>query len=135
LTIRKGRIHFNEERLRELAAQNTKALGDHKPGRGAPGFGGRTRNWRALKRAVLSASSTALEQHRQALQAKQGGRADGRSRFATVAGSPATSTGAMPFAQAQELTRARNEINALDLQKQGKTSSAWKKLSAEKNPA
>src|SRR5260221_10861044 len=63
-----GRIHFNEERLGELAAQNTKALGHIKQAEERQFFA--QQELAALKKR-LSASSTPLDQHRKALQAKQ----------------------------------------------------------------
>ncbi len=122
-----GRIHFNEERLGELAAQNTKALGDITQAEERQ-FAAE-QELAALKER-LTASSAALEQHRTALQTKQEAvrRVEAELRRSQEAQQEAQSEA---FAQAQELTRARNEINALDLQKQGNVV-RLEKLSAEK---
>jgi chromosome segregation protein len=122
-----GRIHFNEERLRELAAQNTKALGDITQAEERQLAA--EQELAALKER-LAASSAALEQHRKALQAKQEAvrTVEAELRRSQEAQQEAQSDA---FAQAQELTRARNEINALDLQKQGNVV-RLEKLSAEK---
>ncbi len=122
-----SRVHFNEERLRELAEQNAKALGDITQAE--------ERHFTAEQEltaltARLEASQAALEQHRQALQGKQEAvqAVEAELRRLQEAQRQAQSEA---FAQAQHLTRARNEINALDLQKQGNVV-RLEKLSAEK---
>ena len=122
-----SRIHFNDERLHELASQNTKALADISQGE---------ERHRAAQQEVtalterLAASTTALEQHRDALRAKQlaAEKLENDLRQLQEAQRQAQ---ADAFAQAQQLTRIRNEINALDLQKQGNVV-RLEKLSAEK---
>ncbi len=122
-----SRVQFNEERLRELAAQNTKALADITQAE--------ERHLAAEQELTaltgrLEASQAALAQHRQALQAKQEAAqaVEVELRRLQEAQRQAQSDA---FAQAQHLTRARNEINALDLQKQGNVV-RLEKLSAEK---
>ncbi len=78
----------------------------------------------------LAASSAALEQHRQALQARQEAVAAVEENLRQLQETQRQAQ-ADAFAQAQQLTRARNEINALDLQKQGNVV-RLEKLSAEK---
>ena len=122
-----SRIHFNEERLREFAAQNTKALADLTQAE--------ERRRAAEEELVavsdrLSASKAALEQHRQTLSASQ-------EALRTVElelrqqQDALRQAQAAAFAAAQDLTRVRNEITALDLQKQGNVV-RLEKLSAEK---
>ncbi len=122
-----SRIQFNEERLRELAAQNTKALGDISQAE--------ERHLAAEQELTaltgrLETSQAALDQHRQALQSRQEAvqSVEAELRRLQEAQRQAQSDA---FAQAQHLTRARNEINALDLQKQGNVV-RLEKLSAEK---
>src|SRR5262249_23178925 len=63
-----SRIHFNEERLREFAAQNTKALADMTQAEERKLIAEQELGTVAEQ---LAASEAALEQHRQALAAKQ----------------------------------------------------------------
>jgi len=122
-----SRIQFNEERLRELAAQNAKALADITQAE---------ERCRAAQEELasvsekLSKSEAALVQHKEDLSAKQEALQaveDGlRQRQESLREAQATA-----FAAAQDLTRIRNEITALDLQKQG-NSIRLEKLSAEK---
>jgi chromosome segregation protein len=122
-----SRIQFNEERLRELASQNTRALAE------ITQAGERCHAASSeLKTVVerLTASENALLQHRLTLEQKQwalntvGGDLCQRQEALHQAQSEA-------FTAAQDLTRIRNEITALDLQKQG-NSIRLEKLSAEK---
>jgi chromosome segregation protein len=122
-----SRIQFNEERLREIESQNSKALAE---------IAQAEERCRAATEELasvtekLSASESALRQHKQNLSAKQqalGVVEDGlRQRQESLREAQATA-----FAAAQDLTRIRNEITALDLQKQG-NSIRLEKLSAEK---
>ena len=122
-----SRIHFNEERLREFAAQNTKAMADLTQAE---------ERRRAAEQDLarvgeqLQGSGTALEQHRQTLAARQDTlrTLEAELRDAQEALRQAQSDA---FAAAQDLTRVRNEITALDLQKQGNLV-RLEKLSAEK---
>jgi len=122
-----GRIQFNEERLRELAAQNTKAVADI--------TSAEERHLVAEEELAalterLAASQAGLAQHRTALQSRREALQllEDNLRRTQEAQRQAQSDA---FAQAQHLTRARNEINALDLQKQGNVI-RLEKLSAEK---
>jgi len=122
-----SRIQFNEERLREFAAQNTKATADITEAEERNRFAS---DELTSVRTRMAASETALAQHKQTLQARQaalqkietdirGGQEELRQAQSDA------------FAAAQDLTRVRNEINALDLQKSGNVV-RLEKLSAEK---
>ena len=122
-----SRIHFNEERLRELEQQNARALSDISEAEE------RTRAAQeelAVVTEKFATANTALEQHRKTLEAK-------REALQYVEQELIAKQEAMrkaqsdAFAAAQQLTRVRNEINALDLQKQGNVV-RLEKLSAEK---
>lgn len=122
-----GRVQFNEERLSELATQNTKALQDINEAE--------ERKLIAEQELVsvqerLAASQATLEGHRQALAEKQAAaqavERDLQSRQEALRKLQSES-----FTAAQQLTRVRNEINALDLQKQGNIV-RLEKLSSEK---
>jgi chromosome segregation protein len=122
-----SRIQFNEERLRELASQNTKALAEITQAEE------RCHAASAELQAVvdrLAASESALLQHRVALEQKQRAlntvEEDLRQRQEALRQAQSEA-----FAAAQDLSRIRNEITALDLQKQG-NSIRLEKLSAEK---
>ncbi|MGB7748122.1 MAG: chromosome segregation protein SMC [Verrucomicrobiia bacterium] len=122
-----SRIQFNEERLRELASQNTKALADITQAEE------RCHTASAELQAVterLAASENALLQHRVAIEQKQWAlntvEDDLRQRQESLRQAHADA-----FTAAQDLSRIRNEITALDLQKQG-NSIRLEKLSAEK---
>jgi chromosome segregation protein len=122
-----SRVHFNEERLRELAAQNTQALSDISQAE--------ERHLAAEQEAGalrerLTASQAALARHREALRARQDGLHGVEEELRRLQEEQrAAQAGA--FAQAQQLARVRNELNALDLQKQGNVV-RLEKLSAEK---
>jgi chromosome segregation protein len=122
-----SRIQFNEERLRELAAQNTRALTEINQAEERCHAASSE-----LKAVVerLTASENALLQHCLTLEQKQWAlntvEEDLRQRQEALR---KAQSGA--FAAAQDLTRIRNEITALDLQKQG-NSIRLEKLSAEK---
>ncbi|EEF61823.1 chromosome segregation protein SMC [Pedosphaera parvula] len=122
-----SRIQYNEERLRELAAQNASALAEITEAE--------ERHLVAEQELDvltdrLSASTATLEQHRASLQSKQDAlrEVEEELRQRQEALRQAQS---QAFSQAQQLTRVRNEINALDLQKQGNVV-RLEKLSAEK---
>jgi len=122
-----SRIQFNEERLREFAAQNTKAMADMTQAE--------ERRLVAQQEAAtvaehLAASTAALEQHRLTLASKQEAlrKVEDDLRHQQEALRVAQ---AEAFSAAQDLSRARNEINSLDLQKQGNVV-RLEKLSAEK---
>jgi chromosome segregation protein len=122
-----NRIHFNEERLREFATQNTKAMADltqAEERRRAAGEELEAAN------GHLAASEVALQEHGRTLSARQDAlrqvEAEMRQQQESLRHAQADA-----FAAAQELSRVRNEVNALDLQKQGNVV-RLEKLSAEK---
>jgi chromosome segregation protein len=122
-----SRIQFNEERLREIAAQNAKALADITQAEE------RCRAAQEELKAVaekLSASEAALAEHRLALEKKQFALNQVENDLKRLQEELRAAQSAA-FAAAQDLTRIRNEITALDLQKQG-NSIRLEKLSAEK---
>ncbi len=122
-----SRIHFNDERLRELESQNSKALAD------IAQAGERCRTADEELRSVrqhLSGSEAALAEHRQALTQKQS-TLDQVESDAKRLQEELRAAQSAAFAAAQDLTRVRNEITALDLQKQG-NAIRLEKLSAEK---
>jgi chromosome segregation protein len=122
-----SRIHFNDERLRELESQNSKALADIAQGEERCHLAAAEL---ASVTERLTTSEAALAQHKEALQAKRDALREVeetlRARQESLRRAQSES-----FAAAQDLTRARNEINALDLQKQGNVV-RLEKLSAEK---
>jgi chromosome segregation protein len=122
-----SRIHFNEERLKEFAAQNTKALADITEAQERSRV---ATDELSNVTASLENSAAALESHRTTLAERQAAiaRVEEQIRDGQEALRQAQ---ADAFAAAQELTRAKNEITALDLQKQGNVA-RLEKLSAEK---
>jgi len=121
------RIQFNEDRMRDWQAQNARAASDitqaEERRRVAEDELGQ-----ASQR--LAASTAAVQSHQRALQAKgealQAVEAQLRSAQEALRQAQAES-----FAAAQQLSRARNEIVSLDLQKEG-NAARLEKLSAEK---
>jgi chromosome segregation protein len=122
-----SRIHFNEERLREFATQNTKAMADLTQAEER-----RRTAAEELDKAIgqLAGSETALKEHRQTLAARQVA-LQGVEENLLQQQEALRQAQADAFAAAQDLTRVRNEITALDLQKQGNVV-RLEKLSAEK---
>jgi chromosome segregation protein len=122
-----SRIQFNEERLRELGVQNTKALAEISQAEERRHIAAQEHS---TVTANLEASGQALAKYRAALESKKEALRDVedslRSRQEALRQAQSEAFGA-----AQELTRARNELTALDLQKQGNTV-RLEKLSAEK---
>ena len=122
-----SRIQFNEERLQELEQQNFKALSEIAE---AEQRTAATQQELADVTERVVASTAALEQQRAALdekrQALQQVEAETQRQQEALRKAQADA-----FAAMQELTRARNEINALDLQKQGNLV-RLEKLSSEK---
>ena len=122
-----SRIRFDEERLLELESQHGKALNDI-----AQAEERRRVAETELASVVerLAASNATLQQHRQAMdekrQALQQVEDDLRRRQETLRQAQSEA-----FAAAQQHSRVRNEVNALDLQKQGNVV-RLEKLSAEK---
>jgi chromosome segregation protein len=122
-----SRIHFNEERLRELDSQNERALAEITQAE--------ERCHAASSELVtiterLAVAEAAMQQHHDDLQAKretlQQVENDLRGRQEQLRQAQAAS-----FTAAQELSRIRNELNTLDVQKQGNLV-RLEKLSAEK---
>jgi chromosome segregation protein len=122
-----SRIHFNEERLRELESQNSRALADIAQ---AEERCSAAREEFTTVQGHLSKSETALAGHKAALEQKQAalGQVESDLKHSQEDLRAAQSAA---FAAAQDLSRVRNEITALDLQKQGNTV-RLEKLSAEK---
>ena len=122
-----SRIHFSEQRLRELESQNATALVDI-----AQAEERKLAAEQELAAATekLAASTATLARHRLNLETKRQAFAqveeDLRLRQESLRKAQADAFGA-----AQQLTRVRNEINALDLQKQGNVV-RLEKLSTEK---
>jgi len=122
-----SRIQFNEDKMRDLQAQNARASGDI--------VQAEERKLAAEQELAavverLNASTVALREHQQALETK-------RQALQNVEDQLRASQEALRQAQAgafeaaQMLSRARNEITALDLQKEG-NAVRMQKLSAEK---
>ena len=122
-----SRIQFNEERLRELVDQNSKANTDITQAEERSRVTGEEL---AGLQQRLSLSESTLKQHQQSLQAKQAALQNIENQIKESQESLRQAQ-ADAFAAAQDLTRIRNEINALDLQKQGNVV-RLEKLSAEK---
>ena len=122
-----SRIQFNQERLKELEAQNAKAFADISQAEERKSIA--EQEFGTVKES-LEKSEQALAGHREALQAKAAAlralEEDLRRQQEVLRQAQAGA-----FAAAQDLTRARNEITALDLQKQGNVV-RLEKLSAEK---
>ncbi|MGA2175032.1 MAG: chromosome segregation protein SMC [Verrucomicrobiota bacterium] len=122
-----GRIHFNEDKLRDLEAQNARATSDI-----AQAEERKLAAEQELANVLgrLQASAAALREQQQALESK-------RQALQNVENELRGSQEALRQAQAgafeaaQQLSRARNEITALDLQKEG-NAVRLEKLSAEK---
>lgn len=110
-----GRIHFNQERLAELDSQNAKALSDITQAEERHSGASQELDTVTTK---LNESSAALEQHRFMLQQKRDA-LQLVERELSGKQEELRKTQADLFAVAQQLSRSRNEINALDLQKQG----------------
>lgn len=122
-----GRIHFNEERLREQDSQNAKALHDIAQGeerRLAAEQELNSVNERlTASEQKLADLQRSLQTRRETLQAVENQLRSQQEALRV--------TQSNAFATAQQLTRSRNDINALDLQKQGNRIRI-EKLSAEK---
>ncbi len=122
-----SRIHFNDERLREFASQNSKAMADLTQAE---------ERRRTAEQEVgtvkeqLAASQAALAAHRETLASKQAGLRQIEDELRQKQDALRQAQ-ADAFSAAQDLSRLRNEITALDLQKQGNVI-RLEKLSAEK---
>ena len=122
-----SRIQFNDERLAEIASQNSKALADIAQ---AEDRRNAATDELASIAERLQTSEAALAQQKETLETKrqtlQQVERDLHERQESLRKAQSDA-----FAAAQELTRARNEITALDLQKEGNVV-RLEKLSAEK---
>lgn len=122
-----SRIHFNEERLRELDGQNARALADvnqaeERRNIAAQEHGTVSTNLEAAQAALIE-NAAALNSKKELLRAVE---ENLRSEQDALRRAQAEA-----FSAAQELSRARNELTALDLQKQGNIV-RLEKLSTEK---
>jgi chromosome segregation protein len=122
-----SRIRFNEERLHELAAQHGKALTDITQ---AEERRRAAEDELASVTERLAASQSALERHRAELQKRHEALHQVESQLSQRQEELRISQAAC-FSAAQMIAKLRNEINALDLQKQGNVV-RLEKLSAEK---
>ncbi len=122
-----NRAQFNLERLRELEGQNARALGEIQQAEERQGAA--EADLQVLS-ARLAESAAALGEHRQALAASQESLRQVEDQL-RARQDQLRAAQSSAFAVAQDLTRARNEITALDLQKQGNLA-RLDKLSAEK---
>jgi len=122
-----GRIHFNEERLSELTSQNARALEEiNQYEQRIQAFEQETASLTerlAASQSSLAARRTELQQRRDASQALERELQQFQEKLRGLQ--------SRAFGEAQQLTRARNEINALEFQKQGNIV-RLEKLSAEK---
>ncbi len=122
-----SRIHFNEERLKEFAAQNNKALADM----------AQAEERRSIAEEELSTLNENIAQCQAKLQAHRDTLRSRQEALAQVEGTLRQNQDSLrqaqsdAFSAAQDLSRVRNEINSLDLQKQGNIV-RLEKLSAEK---
>jgi len=122
-----SRIQFNEDRLRDLAAQNSRATGEI-----AQAEERRLAASQELDAVTqrLTEAAAALQSHQEALAAKRQALQSVEEQLrANQEGLREAQTRA--FEAAQQLSRARNEITSLDLQKEG-NAVRLEKLSAEK---
>jgi chromosome segregation protein len=122
-----SRIHFNQERIHEIESQNMKALEEIAQAEE------RHRSAQEELASVtekLSAAETALTQHKETLATRQNSLREVeeslRQQQETLRQAQSTA-----FSAAQDLSRVRNEITALDMAKQGNLV-RLEKLSAEK---
>ena len=122
-----SRIHFNDERLKELDIQNARALSDISQSEERVLA---AQQELASVTGRLASSQAELARHRTAMQAKRDALAAVERELMQQQESLRRAQ-SDTFAAMQELTRARNEINALDLQKQGNVV-RLEKLSSEK---
>ena len=122
-----SRIQFNGERMAEIQKQQGNALNEISQAEERRLAAGQEL---AAVTERLKGSSRALDEHRQALEAKQEALRSVEQNLAQQQDMLRTAQ-AEAFAAAQDLTRVRNDINALDLQKQGNVV-RLEKLSSEK---
>ncbi len=122
-----NRIQFNQERLRELESQNAGALADMAQ---AEERRRTAEEELAALQQLLTKSEDALAAHQAVLEQRQGTLAEVEAEIRRRQEALRTAQ-SEAFAAAQELSRLRNEMTALDLQKQGNVA-RLEKLSAEK---
>ena len=122
-----SRIQFNEERLNEVASQNSKALAEIS--QSEERLRAAEEELASVKRHLFK-SESALAEHKLTLEKKQFALAQVENDLKRLQDNLRDAQSAA-FSAAQDLTRIRNEITALDLQKQGNTI-RLEKLSAEK---
>ena len=122
-----SRIHYNRERIAEIEAQNSKALADINQAEERHRIAQEELTMVIERLAVAEA---ALEQHREDLVAKQNAlrEVEENLRLQQEGLRSAQSTA---FAAAQDLSRVRNELTALEMAKQGNLV-RLEKLSSEK---
>jgi len=122
-----SRIQFNDERLRELEQQNVRALAEIAQ---AEERARASREELAAVQERLAAAVASLAQHRATLEEKQAALQEVETQLQHQQGSLQQAQSAA-FQAMQQLTALRNQINALDLQKQGNVV-RLEKLSSEK---
>src|SRR5215471_9807485 len=122
-----SRIQFNDERLREIEAQNGKALAEITQAEERRQI---AEQEQATVRANLEGSESALAAHQTTLEGKQNSLREVENALREQQ-EALRQAQADAFAAAQDLSRLRNELTALDLQKQGNVV-RLEKLSAEK---
>ncbi|MDB6030480.1 MAG: smc [Verrucomicrobiales bacterium] len=122
-----SRIHFNEERLLELENQHGKALTDIAEAEERKRV---SEEELVMVTDRLQVSSAAVEQQRVALQVRRE-ELQGVEHALIDLQEKLRKAQSEAFASAQQLSRTRNEINQLDLQKQGNVV-RLEKLTSEK---
>jgi chromosome segregation protein len=122
-----SRVHFNEERLKEVSAQDQKAMADI--AQADERRQAAEQDLASLKER-LAVSEAALSSHREALQEKQDGLRGLEEELRRLQETLRQAQSAA-FAATQNLNRARNEAMALEMQQQGNVV-RLEKLSAEK---
>ena len=122
-----SRIQFDEERIREIEDQNGKALAEIAQAEERRHI---AEQENGTVTAKLEASEAALTANRESLEAKQQTLRQVEESLRRQQESLRAAQ-ASAFAAAQDLSRVRNELTALDLQKQGNVV-RLEKLSAEK---
>jgi chromosome segregation protein len=120
-------IQFNQERLREIESQNAKALADIAQ---AEERHHAAQDELTMVTERLSVAEAALTQHRETLQLRQNSLREVETALQQRQEALRAAQSAA-FAAAQDLSRVRNELTALDLAKQGNLI-RLEKLSAEK---
>ena len=122
-----SRMHFNQERIHEIESQNLKALEE---------IAQTEERHRAAQAELvvvtesLAVAEAALTQHKEALQSRQAALREVEDGLRQSAESLRQAQAAA-FAAAQDSSRIRNELNALEAQKQGNLV-RLEKLSTEK---